>query len=121
MCVVDCTKRGSLKLEDKIKNIIIRWENIMQGNIVVGQSGGPTAVINSSVAGVYNAAKRVGIKKIYGMVHGIISANIKQCFNIIFFHNPKNFFIYIFLSRLCFNKLYSVFRKNTFYFIKSFL
>ena len=25
----------------------------MKGNIVVGQSGGPTAVINSSVAGVY--------------------------------------------------------------------
>ena len=43
----------------------------MQGNIVVGQSGGPTAVINSSVAGVYSAAKRAGIKKVYGMVHGI--------------------------------------------------
>ena len=26
-------------------------------NIVVGQSGGPTAVINSSVAGVYKRAK----------------------------------------------------------------
>lgn len=43
----------------------------MKGNIVVGQSGGPTAVINSSVAGVYAAAKQVGVKKVYGMVHGI--------------------------------------------------
>ena len=43
----------------------------MRGNIVVGQSGGPTAVINSSVAGVYAAAKKLGVKKIYGMVHGI--------------------------------------------------
>ena len=43
----------------------------MKGNIVVGQSGGPTAVINSSVAGVYAAAKQIGVKKVYGMVHGI--------------------------------------------------
>lgn len=43
----------------------------MKGNIIVGQSGGPTAVINSSVAGVFTAAKKLGVKKIYGMVHGI--------------------------------------------------
>ena len=43
----------------------------MRGNIVVGQSGGPTAVINASVAGVYSAAKKLGVKKVYGMVHGI--------------------------------------------------
>lgn len=43
----------------------------MKGNIVVGQSGGPTAVINSSVAGVYSAAKKLGVKKVYGMIHGI--------------------------------------------------
>ena len=43
----------------------------MKGNIVVGQSGGPTAVINASVAGVYSAAKKLGVKKVYGMVHGI--------------------------------------------------
>lgn len=43
----------------------------MRGNIVVGQSGGPTAVINSSVAGVYAAAKSLGVNKVYGMVHGI--------------------------------------------------
>ena len=43
----------------------------MKGNIVVGQSGGPTAVINASVAGVYVAAKELGVNKVYGMVHGI--------------------------------------------------
>ena len=43
----------------------------MKGNIVVGQSGGPTAVINSSLAGVFSAAKELGVKKIYGMHHGI--------------------------------------------------
>ena len=41
------------------------------GNIVVGQSGGPTAVINSSVAGVYKAGKELGAGKVYGMVNGI--------------------------------------------------
>lgn len=43
----------------------------MKGNIVVGQSGGPTAVINSSIAGVYVQAKKLGVNKVYGMVHGI--------------------------------------------------
>ena len=43
----------------------------MKGNVVVGQSGGPTAVINSSVAGVHAAAKKLGVNKVYGMVHGI--------------------------------------------------
>lgn len=39
--------------------------------IIVGQSGGPTAVINSSVLGVYLQAKELGVEKIYGMVYGI--------------------------------------------------
>ena len=40
-------------------------------NIIVGQSGGPTAVINSSIAGVYKKAKELGYDHVYGMVHGI--------------------------------------------------
>ena len=40
-------------------------------NIIVGQSGGPTAVINSSIAGVYKKAKELGVEHVYGMVHGI--------------------------------------------------
>ena len=37
-------------------------------NVIVGQSGGPTAVINSSVAGVYLAAKELGSDHIYGIL-----------------------------------------------------
>ena len=40
-------------------------------NIIVGQSGGPTAVINSSLAGVYKNAIERGFDKVYGMLHGI--------------------------------------------------
>lgn len=43
----------------------------MKGNVIVGQSGGPTCVINSSLAGVYKTAKDLGIEKVYGMLHGI--------------------------------------------------
>lgn len=43
----------------------------MKGNVIVGQSGGPTVAINSSLAGVYRTAKDRGAKKIYGMLHGI--------------------------------------------------
>jgi len=40
-------------------------------NAIVGQSGGPTAVINSSLAGVYEAARERGAEHVYGMLHGI--------------------------------------------------
>ena len=43
----------------------------MNGNIIVGQSGGPTAAINSSLAGVYRTAKDRGARKVFGMLHGI--------------------------------------------------
>ncbi len=43
----------------------------MSRNIIVGQSGGPTAVINSSLAGVFQGAKDLGATKIYGMRNGI--------------------------------------------------
>ena len=43
----------------------------MKGNVIVGQSGGPTAAINSSLAGVYRTAIDRGAKKVYGMLHGI--------------------------------------------------
>ena len=42
-----------------------------KGNVIVGQSGGPTAVINSSLAGVYQIARERGAGKIYGMLNGI--------------------------------------------------
>ena len=40
-------------------------------NIIVGQSGGPTSVINSSLAGGYKTAIERGFDKVYGMLHGI--------------------------------------------------
>lgn len=43
----------------------------LKGNVIVGQSGGPTAVINSSLVGVYKTARDGGARKVYGMLHGI--------------------------------------------------
>lgn len=40
-------------------------------NLIVGQSGGPTSVINASLAGVYEEAKRLGYDHVYGMINGI--------------------------------------------------
>lgn len=40
-------------------------------NIIVGQSGGPTSAINSSLLGVFKTAKDRGADIVYGMVHGI--------------------------------------------------
>ena len=40
-------------------------------NVIVGQSGGPTAVINSSLLGVYKTARDRGADIVYGMVHGV--------------------------------------------------
>lgn len=44
----------------------------LHGNVVIGQSGGPTAVINQSLVGVIEALRgKPGIEKILGCVHGV--------------------------------------------------
>ena len=43
----------------------------MSKNVIVGQSGGPTSVINSSLAGVFKTAKDLGADTVYGMRNGI--------------------------------------------------
>lgn len=44
----------------------------MKGNLIIGQSGGPTAVINASVAGIISGAIKSGFEgEILGMVNGI--------------------------------------------------
>ena len=45
----------------------------MKKNVIVGQSGGPTAVINASLYGVVSEAlaKEADFEKVYGMVNGI--------------------------------------------------
>ena len=40
-------------------------------SLIVGQSGGPTSVINGTLAGVYYEAKKRGFDKVYGMLNGI--------------------------------------------------
>ncbi len=45
---------------------------MLKGNLLIGQSGGPTPVINASLAGVLSQAKKADfINKIYGMKQGI--------------------------------------------------
>ena len=44
----------------------------LKGNAVVGQSGGPTSVINQSLVGVIQEARKAGhIKKLLGARHGV--------------------------------------------------
>ena len=43
----------------------------MGKNAIVGQSGGPTAVINSSLAGVYEGCLACGAETVYGMRFGV--------------------------------------------------
>jgi 6-phosphofructokinase 1 len=43
------------------------------GNVLVGQSGGPTAVINSSIAGVVaEALNHSEIEEVYGTLNGVL-------------------------------------------------
>jgi 6-phosphofructokinase len=57
---------GSLSSEVKLIN------NMIKGNALIGQSGGPTSVINSSLAGVIETALSSSfIGEIYGMQFGI--------------------------------------------------
>jgi len=45
---------------------------VLQGNAIIGQSGGPTSVINASLAGAIDAAKGFdGITGMFGMRYGI--------------------------------------------------
>ena len=40
-------------------------------NAIVGQSGGPTSVINASLAGVFSACRAHGAEHVFGMLHGV--------------------------------------------------
>lgn len=42
------------------------------GNIIIGQSGGPTAAINATLAGAYCEGKRYADTKVYGMLGGVM-------------------------------------------------
>ena len=57
----------------KIETHIKKEYKHMKKNIIVGQSGGPTAVINASLYGVVCEGKNhpESIGHVYGMIHGI--------------------------------------------------
>jgi 6-phosphofructokinase len=55
----------------------------LNGNLLIGQSGGPTPVINASLAGILSAAKKMPeIEKIYGMKNGIEGALNKEVYDL---------------------------------------
>lgn len=40
-------------------------------NVIIGQSGGPTAAINATLAGAISKARFLGAEKVYGMIGGV--------------------------------------------------
>ena len=51
--------------------------NNIKGNAIIGQSGGPTAAINATLAGVIKGALEAPqIDRIYGAVNGIAAIGI---------------------------------------------
>lgn len=55
-----------------VQNRIAIFMGMKKGNAIIGQSGGPTSVINSSLAGIILGAKASSmIGEIYGMNYGI--------------------------------------------------
>ena len=56
---------------------------MLKGNLVFGQSGGPTAVINSSAAGLLTAALASPlIEEVYAAEHGIVGILKDRLFDI---------------------------------------
>lgn len=56
---------------------------MLKGNAIIGQSGGPTSVINSSLAGVISGSKTMnGIETLYGMNYGIEGFMQEQLLNL---------------------------------------
>ena len=54
----------------------------MGKNAIVGQSGGPTSVINASLAGVFESCKNRGADVVYGMcngVAGLLEERVEMC------------------------------------------
>lgn len=53
--------------------------------LIVGQSGGPTATINSSLVGVLREARAQGIRRVYGMrlgIRGLLSGDLVDLSNL---------------------------------------
>lgn len=64
-------RHGPWNLEPGTWNSL-RWRMIT-GNLMVGQSGGCTAVMNASLAGVIEeAARQPAVGRVYGALHGVL-------------------------------------------------
>ncbi|MDD9875933.1 MAG: 6-phosphofructokinase [Magnetovibrio sp.] len=44
---------------------------MLQGKVLIAQGGGPTAVINQSLVGAVQEARRLGAEGVYGALHGV--------------------------------------------------
>ena len=44
---------------------------MLQGKILIAQGGGPTAVINQSLVGAVQEARRLNAEGVYGALHGV--------------------------------------------------
>ena len=59
-------------INDKMKVEEINMSKKLKGAALLGQSGGPTSVINASAAGVFlEALAQEDITQVYGAKHGI--------------------------------------------------
>ncbi|OUW42257.1 hypothetical protein CBD41_09265, partial [bacterium TMED181] len=59
-------------IQKNMKNCRGGWMSLPKGNAVVAQSGGPTVVINASLAGVVEAIQKSGLAdSIFGARHAV--------------------------------------------------
>jgi 6-phosphofructokinase len=60
--------------------VIIKEIIMLKGKLLVAQGGGPTAVINESLVGVVNEARKdPGVDRVYGARYGV-SGNVNEKF-----------------------------------------
>lgn len=65
---------GKSRIHPKKSNTPSRKEvhSMLQGKVLVAQGGGPTAVINQSLAGVVMEARKIAnVERVYGAFHGV--------------------------------------------------
>ena len=64
----------------------------MSRKCIIGQSGGPTVVINATLAGVIQGALKADYEKIYGMINGIDGLLDEKMVDLSSFKDQKNLF-----------------------------
>lgn len=64
----------------------------MSRKCIIGQSGGPTVVINATLAGVIQGALKADYEKIYGMINGVDGLLDEKMVDLSSFKDQKNLF-----------------------------